>query len=87
MAAAHTVVRERLVRPPYRFDPQQFAGLRVPTLLIAGGDSAPFLKASTAGVAAAVPGARVVTLEGQQHVAIDSAPERFANEVLRFLRG
>jgi pimeloyl-ACP methyl ester carboxylesterase len=87
VAAAHTVVRERLVRPPYRFDPQRFAGLSVPTLLVAGGDSAPFLQESTAALAAALPGARVVTLEGQQHFAMDSVPERFAAEVLGFLRG
>jgi pimeloyl-ACP methyl ester carboxylesterase len=86
VAAAHTVVRERLVRPPYRFHPQRFAGLGVPTLLLAGGDSPPFLRASTAAVAAALPDARVVTLEGEQHFAMDRAPERFVAEVLTFLR-
>ena len=84
--AAHTVVRERLIDPPYRFEPESYSGLGLPTLLIAGGDSPPFLQASTAAVAAAVPGARVVTLEGEQHVAMDSAPERFAAVVLGFLR-
>jgi pimeloyl-ACP methyl ester carboxylesterase len=87
VAAAHTVVRERLIDPPYRFCPELYAGLGVPTLLIAGGDSPPFLQASTAAVAAAVPGAQVVVLEGEQHVAMDSAPERFVTAVLGFLRG
>jgi pimeloyl-ACP methyl ester carboxylesterase len=86
VAAAHTVVREGLVDPPYRFDPSQFAESDVPTLLIAGGDSPEFLRRSTDAVAAAIPGARVVVLEGQQHIAIDTAPERFAAEVLGFLR-
>jgi pimeloyl-ACP methyl ester carboxylesterase len=86
VAAAHTVIRERLVDPPYSFDPGLYAGLGVPTLLISGGDSPPFLQASTAAVAAAVPGARVVVLDGEQHVAMDSAPERFVAAVLGFLR-
>jgi pimeloyl-ACP methyl ester carboxylesterase len=86
VAAAHTVVRERLIDPPYRFDPEPYSGLGVPTLLITGGDSPPFLRASTAAVAAAVPGARVVVLDGEQHVAMDTAPERFVAAVLGFLR-
>jgi pimeloyl-ACP methyl ester carboxylesterase len=86
VAAAHTVVRERLIDQAYRFDPEPYSGLGVPTLLIAGGDSPPFLQASTAAVAAAVPGVRVVVLEGEQHVAMDSAPERFVAAVLGFLR-
>jgi pimeloyl-ACP methyl ester carboxylesterase len=86
VAAAHTVVRERLTDESYRFEPEQYAGLDVPTLLIAGSDSPPFLQASTAAVAAAVPGARVVVLEGEQHVAMDTAPDRFVSAVLGFLR-
>lgn len=87
VAAAHTVVRERLVDPPYLFEPARFSGLGVPTLLLAGGESPGFLRASTDALAAAIPGARVVTLEGQQHVAMDTAPVRFVAEVLGFLRG
>ncbi len=87
VAAAHTVVRERHHLDDYRFDAARFAALGVPTLLLAGGDSPPFLQASTAAVAAALPGVRVVTLEGQQHIAMDTAPDRFAAEILGFLHG
>lgn len=87
VAAAHTVVRERKHLDGHRFDPARFGSLNVPTLLLAGGDSPSFLQDSTAAVAAAVPGARVVTLEGQQHVAMDTVPDRFVAEVLGFLRG
>jgi len=85
VAAAHTVVRERKTLDRHRFDPARFAGRSVPTLLLGGGESPPFLRDSTAAVAAAVPGARMVTLAGQQHIAMDTAPERFAAEVLGFL--
>jgi pimeloyl-ACP methyl ester carboxylesterase len=33
----------------------------------------------------AVPSSELVVLPGQQHVAIDTAPELFAREVLAFL--
>ena len=42
--------------------------------------------ASTAMLAATLPGARVVTLQGQGHVAQLTAPELFAAALLRFLR-
>ncbi len=83
VAAAHTIVRER----PYPFDPARFASLGVPTLLLTGGDSPPLLRASTAALAAAIPGARVVVLAGQQHVAMDTDTDRFVAEVLGFLGG
>jgi pimeloyl-ACP methyl ester carboxylesterase len=85
LAAAHTVVRERKELDGHRFDPARFADLGVSTLLLSGGDSPPFLRDSTAAVASAVPGSRVVTLSGQQHIAMDTAPDLFAAEVLSFL--
>ena len=42
--------------------------------------------ASTTALAAALPGARVVTMAGQGHVAMLTAPDLFAAEVLGFLR-
>ncbi|MGH3697108.1 MAG: alpha/beta fold hydrolase [Pseudonocardiaceae bacterium] len=85
VAAAHTVVRETRAEDTYRLDPVRFVDLTVPTLLLAGADSPPDLVASTAALAAALPGARVVTMACQGHVAMLSAPDLFASEVLRFL--
>jgi pimeloyl-ACP methyl ester carboxylesterase len=85
VAAAHTVVREVRAHDSYRLRPERFASLTVPTLLLLGSDSPPGEAESTAVVAAALPGARVVTLEGQGHVAMLTAPEVFAAEVLSFL--
>ena len=86
VAAAHTVVREVRAHDNYRIDLGRLAALRVPTLLLAGGDSPPDEAASTAMLAAVLPGAGVVTMAGQGHVAMSTAPELFATEVLRFLR-
>jgi pimeloyl-ACP methyl ester carboxylesterase len=58
----------------------------VPTLLLAGGDSPEFLRAGIDTVAASLPDARTVVIEGQQHIAIDLVPALFADHVLAFLR-
>jgi pimeloyl-ACP methyl ester carboxylesterase len=87
ITAAHTVVRETRAEDGYRFDPARFAGLHVPTLLLAGSESPPELAASTDTLAAALPDARVVTLAGHGHVAMLTAPDLFCSEVLAFLRG
>lgn len=87
VAAAHTVVRETREEESYRFDAARFAALAVPTLLLLGSETTPDLAASTTLLAEHLPGARVVTMAGQGHVAMLTAPELFADEVLGFLRG
>jgi pimeloyl-ACP methyl ester carboxylesterase len=86
VAAAHTITRE--VRAELRavLDPVEAANMTVPTLLLVGGDSPDFLRADYEVVAAALPDAQVVILDGQQHIAIDLIPEAFAGHVLGFLR-
>src|SRR5829696_608441 len=84
VATAHTIVREQRAEDGYRFRPQRFAALAVPTLLLAGSQTLPELAASTAALAAALPAARVVTLAGHGHVAMLTAPELFCAEVLAF---
>jgi pimeloyl-ACP methyl ester carboxylesterase len=86
VAAAHTVVREVRAHDGYRLRPDRFASLAVPTLLLLGSDSPSSEAESTGVLAAALPGARVVTLEGQGHVAMLTAPELFTAEVVAFLR-
>ncbi|MGY1679317.1 alpha/beta fold hydrolase [Geodermatophilus sp. SYSU D01176] len=85
VAAAHTVVREGRALEAYRLRPERFSSLRVPVLLLAGSESPPSEARSTALLAAALPRARLVTMAGQGHVAMLTAPELFAAEVLGFL--
>ena len=84
LEAAHTVLRECTV-DDYEFDATRFVDVPIPTMLLAGGESAPFLKASTEAVHNALPNSHVVVMPGQGHVAIDTAPELFAQESLKFL--
>ncbi len=85
VAAAHTVVRELRAHDTYRFDPARFAAWTLPTLLLTGSESPPDYAASTALLASALPGARIVTLHGQGHVAMLTAPDLFTREVLTFV--
>lgn len=85
VAAAHTIPREERATLGYRFDPERWATVSVPTLLLDGSDSPDFLRRSTETVAAALPRARVAVLDGQQHVAMDTAPDVVADTVLSFV--
>lgn len=86
MAAAHTIPRELRALETYVFKPERFRGVDVPTLFLLGGASPPHMHRATHAAAEALPDARVVVLPGQGHVAMDSAPDLFMEEVLRFLR-
>ena len=86
VAAAHTVVRETRAVDDYRFDPARFAAVTVPTLLLTGSQTDADFAASTTLLAEALPGARVVTLAGQGHVAMLTAPELLVAELLGFLQ-
>jgi pimeloyl-ACP methyl ester carboxylesterase len=82
---APTMPRELREEQGYLFDPGRFAHMKTPTLLLVGGDSPLREMESARGVAAALPDARVVTLPGQQHVAMYSAPALFVEAVVRFM--
>lgn len=71
----------------YRFDAERFKRLRIPTLLLLGGDSPDLEKAATEALDKALPNSRTAVLPGQQHVAMYTAPGLFAREVLSFLSG
>jgi pimeloyl-ACP methyl ester carboxylesterase len=85
VAAAHTLGREAAASSAYVFEPARFAAMRTPTLLLLGGDSPRFFGAAIERVAAALPDARVGVMPGQQHTAMDTAPELFVREVHAFL--
>jgi pimeloyl-ACP methyl ester carboxylesterase len=85
VAAAHTVPRESRVEDGYRFEPERFKHLNVPTLLLLGGDTPAFFKTTVERWHAALPNSRIVVLPGQQHIAHYTAPDLFVREVKAFL--
>ncbi len=86
LAAAHTLVRE-MADEDYQFDSARFHKLDVPTLLLVGEKSPPFLQKPTEKLAAALPDSQVVVLPGQGHAAMSTAPDMFVKEVVNFLDG
>lgn len=77
--------REMRAQANYKFDAERFKTLNTPTLLLLGGASPAHVRAGTEALHRALPHSRVVELPGQGHVAMDSAPELFTGEVLKFL--
>ena len=82
---APTIPRELAIDRSYSFEPEKFADLRLPTLLMLGGDSPPIFQRAVETADEAIPGSRVVLLPGQQHIAMDTNPALFGGEVLDFL--
>ncbi len=87
VAAAHTIVREIRLNDLYRLEPARLARMRSPTLLLLGGDSSMFFKKAIEAIHASLPDNRIDVMPGQQHAAINAAPELFLRLVLEFLNG
>jgi pimeloyl-ACP methyl ester carboxylesterase len=86
VATAHTITRELRAFLEDGFDPAQAARIAVPVLLLTGEDSPEEVRDDPEAVAAALPDARIVVIEGQQHLADVLAPDLFARHMLAFLR-
>jgi pimeloyl-ACP methyl ester carboxylesterase len=85
LAAAHTLPREGKANDALRFDPERLRSMKIPTLLLLGGNSPEPMVRATTMLQEILPNARTVILPGQQHVAMETAPELLAKEVLSFL--
>lgn len=83
---ADTVPRETRAEYEYTFDPARFEEMSTPTLLLSGSVSPQFLKDATDAVNDALPNSRIATLEGHGHVAQNTAPDLFTDEVITFIR-
>jgi pimeloyl-ACP methyl ester carboxylesterase len=82
---APTIPREMTIDRTYSFNAEKFASFQVPTMLLLGGDSPPLFQQAIELVDSILPNSQVVILQGQQHIAMDTAPELFVKEVLHFL--
>jgi pimeloyl-ACP methyl ester carboxylesterase len=82
---APTIPRETMIELNYLFDPKKFAELKIPVLLLQGGDSPIFFKEATKILDAALPNSRILVMPGQQHIAMDTNTELFVDEVKKFL--
>jgi pimeloyl-ACP methyl ester carboxylesterase len=85
LAAAHTIPRELRLADTYQPDFARFATVRVRTLMLVGGDSPEFLVQPTHRLHECISNSRVTVMPGQQHVAMNTAPDLFLKHVLDFL--
>ena len=81
---AHTLPREFRAAEAYA-EARRFGALGMPTLLLGGDESPPFLPEGNRAVAEALPDSRVAVMSGQGHEAVETGPELLVREVLRFL--
>ena len=84
VAAAPTVAREVRADDEYRLDAGRCARVVAPVLLLHGSDSPAFLVRATEYLHEAIPHSTLHALAGQQHAAMDTAPQLFADEIVRF---
>jgi pimeloyl-ACP methyl ester carboxylesterase len=84
VAAAHTLAREQRAEERYRFQPERFADLRIPVLLLLGSDSPGYFRTALERLGTALPNSRLVVMPGQQHIAMITAPELFARVIVDF---
>jgi pimeloyl-ACP methyl ester carboxylesterase len=85
LAAAHTIPRELRLADTYQPDFAHFAAVRVATLMLVGGDSPRFLVEPTQRLHECISNSRLAVMPGQQHVAMNTAPDLFLKHVLEFL--
>jgi pimeloyl-ACP methyl ester carboxylesterase len=85
VSAAQTIPREIRALGHYKYSAESFRSIRVPTTLFVGGDSPPFFKTMVSEVQAAIPNSKVVELPGQGHIAMRTAPDMFAEQVVKTL--
>ena len=85
--AAPTLPRELRAPAEYEFDASRFRELTVSTLLLSASESPTSLREATNTLARSLANSRVTVLDGQGHDAAQTAPDLFADEVLKFARG
>lgn len=79
-------IREIRALSKYRFDARRMRKVKVPTLLLAGSNTAsPQLKQAIASLMAALPHPTRFVFQGEEHNAMDTKPQQFAEVVMKFL--
>lgn len=82
--AAPVLPRELQAVGDYEFDAARFEAMTTPTLLLSGSETHPLYKDATEAVNDVLPNSRIVTFNGHAHEPMNTAPDRFVDEVLAF---
>ena len=65
---------------------ERLGEIKIPALVLVGGDDLPFFQISADALTFEIPGAQKVVIPGGAHLVNVIEPERYNAEVLRFLR-
>lgn len=82
---ARTAYRETQAPDSYHFNPARFERMTTPTLLLTGGESPQWFADAVELVTDVLPASQIIVLKGQEHVAINTAPDLFVETVLAFI--
>lgn len=82
---APTIPREIMVELDFEFLPDRYKNFNVPTMLLLGGDSPEIFHEITNLLDKVLPNSRMVSMDGQQHIAMDTNTELFTQTVIDFL--
>jgi pimeloyl-ACP methyl ester carboxylesterase len=83
---ASTLPRESRAVNTYRPSTDRFANWKTPTTVLLGSETVGLLRDAASFVRDAIPGCRMVILEGQGHGAMLDAPDFFAGKILEIAR-
>jgi pimeloyl-ACP methyl ester carboxylesterase len=88
VASIDTSLRQIRALNSYHFERKRMHTIQIPTLLLTGSEtSSPDLKEAIQALRGSLPHSQLFVLKGQQHNAMDTVPEKFANAVTAFLLG
>jgi pimeloyl-ACP methyl ester carboxylesterase len=86
VASVESQIRQIRALDEYRFDASRMSKLKVPTLVLTGSRTeSPDLKRAISALMGCLPNPTLVVLEGQEHNAMDTVPQQFAETVISFL--
>jgi pimeloyl-ACP methyl ester carboxylesterase len=82
---APTIPREITVELDFDFIPERYNNFNIPTLLLLGGDSPEIFHKITNLLNEVLPNSSIISMDGQQHIAMDTNTELFTQVVKKFL--
>jgi pimeloyl-ACP methyl ester carboxylesterase len=88
LASVEASIRQDRALGAYRFSAARMRTLQIPTLLLSGSKTAsPDLRLAITSLAGSLPKAEAIVFQGQEHNAMDTIPQEFADKVMQFLLG
>jgi pimeloyl-ACP methyl ester carboxylesterase len=86
IASVESQIRQIRALDEYRFDASRMSKLKVPTLILTGSRTeSPDLKRAISVLMGCLPNPTLAVIEGQEHNAMDTVPQQFAETVISFL--